>query len=400
MTLPAADDLRELLGLLSLKRQYVVSIEALQVIQKQARDKPLPEAFFETINDLRRVVYRHRDYEQTGLFEFHLGLLFFEGERYLEAIELFERAKRQWILFDSIILICLADFSKAVMYHNAYRYEEALTCYLEVQQCIENRDRDSLRQPEAGRVVDYQIFVNRLRRHLGTATPELRDSMRGAHRARLLPLIAVKPPLIKDDLMSGSPSTKLLEQCTISFDYDGSLKVVDFHKTILPIIERVERVNRTLAGLCQIDPTPTLLIRDIKVSKRLEITLGELLPETMSMCKRLINDQVFVEDVAKTYADLEKVRSEISNFQPLDQDSDKKIGQQASSALVAKSGQLRQKINRLLLNKCRELVDCLSPDNATDDQLSVATYAILTSVQFLLESLTGKRVTVLEGSDK
>jgi tetratricopeptide (TPR) repeat protein len=219
MSLPDVREIRQLLSYLPVEPQFAVSLEALQDIRQRNPNKPLPASHTETIEELRRIVYKSKDFQQTGLFEFHLALLFMEGSRYREAADLFALARRQWQFIDDISLDCLAHFGEALACQYNQEFDEAVDHYLKVQQFIDRSEDGTLPALWVEDDDELLIFINQTKKELDSATDTLRKEMRDAYQARLTHVAEVEPPIINETLKKEGHLSKArgdLELCLTS----------------------------------------------------------------------------------------------------------------------------------------------------------------------------------------
>jgi hypothetical protein len=84
----------------------------------------------------QRITRTMGDYVQTGLAEFHIGLIYLHWEQALGAINYFDDARRHWNFAKDDVAASLAEFAEGVCHHHGYQYESALANYGKVQRMI------------------------------------------------------------------------------------------------------------------------------------------------------------------------------------------------------------------------------------------------------------------------
>lgn len=68
-------------------------------------------------------------FDDIGLCEFHIGLIYLHWHDYQGAATQFKEARQQWSFADKTMAICLSHFAQGLAEHHRYAYEAALTQY-------------------------------------------------------------------------------------------------------------------------------------------------------------------------------------------------------------------------------------------------------------------------------
>ena len=90
----------------------------------------------DTIAQTQRISRTTADYEQIGLCEFHVGLIFLYWGQCQAAAKQFALARGQWQFVNTTPLQCLARFAEGVAFHFAFAYEEAMVRYGRTENCL------------------------------------------------------------------------------------------------------------------------------------------------------------------------------------------------------------------------------------------------------------------------
>lgn len=166
---PDASRLRRLLNYLSIRPlTNVVALEGVQLFERGSGHK-LTQDSLNKIEHLRKSVYNYRNYNQIGLFEFHVGLLMLEQEWFSEAAESFEKAGRLWSFLPERPNICLANFARGVAHHRNRRFDLAEAIYSEVQEQIFLIQEEVNVPTSIPQIKKYQDFVKDLTAQLAEA---------------------------------------------------------------------------------------------------------------------------------------------------------------------------------------------------------------------------------------
>jgi hypothetical protein len=386
MGVPEPVDLRRLLSYLSLTRQHIAPLEALQIVRTTGPTEALPAELEGTIESIRRVAYAGNDYRQSGLFEFQLALLFMDGKRNADATTHFGQARLQWNLVGDVDLICLACFAQGVAWHHAYDYERAAPNYLETKRQIEaalaRTERWGVRQSD-----DQQKFWNEIEELLNEAMLELQESMGRYFRARLLPLIVVQEPIIADDLSDIGKQVKGTGRCSLYFDVSDPLRLDEYREVVLPVVNSIDKINSSLSRLLGLDRAVALTVEQLGDDDALEIRLNGCLAETTALCKRLFEDRLFHDYHAKQVRQLERATLELERLKRPAQ-LDQSIDAVKRDELEVEIRQIEVSLSELRTRKAKGLLDQCVPGVATAELRSAVALAISPSLKVLVESLT------------
>ncbi len=74
----------------------------------------------------RRIVRSRGDYSQAGLGEFHIGLIYFNGEDYRAAANQFAQARQAWSLDGDYAAMCLSHYAQGLALFHAFHNEAAM----------------------------------------------------------------------------------------------------------------------------------------------------------------------------------------------------------------------------------------------------------------------------------
>ncbi len=74
-------------------------------------------------------------FNEIGLCEFHIGLIYLDWADYQGAIQQFREARVQWSFIDKTAAICLTHLAEGLAQHHRYDYEAALSQYGKVESC-------------------------------------------------------------------------------------------------------------------------------------------------------------------------------------------------------------------------------------------------------------------------
>jgi len=78
------------------------------------------------IEQSQRIVRARGDFSQTGLGEFHIGLIYFQWADYRAAANQFALARQSWTLAGDHSANCLTHFAQGLALYNAYHHEPAM----------------------------------------------------------------------------------------------------------------------------------------------------------------------------------------------------------------------------------------------------------------------------------
>jgi hypothetical protein len=75
-------------------------------------------------------------FDEIGLCEFHIGLIYLDWNDYQGAIQQFRAARTQWSFTDKTAVICLTHLAEGQAHHHRYDYESALSQYGRAENCL------------------------------------------------------------------------------------------------------------------------------------------------------------------------------------------------------------------------------------------------------------------------
>ncbi|MCI0397647.1 MAG: hypothetical protein L0332_01250 [Chloroflexi bacterium] len=174
--LPDAKELRRLLSYLSIKPNADNAV--VDSFRRQAVKLSLTTNVIKTFDLFREAVVESRQFQQIGLFNFYMGLIYLDYERFLVAAEQFNQARRQWAFINEKPHMCLACFAGAVAYHRDLNYQAANRLYARVEVEATHIYREVLRPALLPPVADYKRFIVSLRARLYVARRILRENVR------------------------------------------------------------------------------------------------------------------------------------------------------------------------------------------------------------------------------
>jgi hypothetical protein len=393
MSVPEPVDLRRLLSYLSLTRQYIAPLDALQIVRTTGPTEALPAELEGTIESIRRVAYAGNDYRQSGLFEFQLALLFMDGKRNLDAATQFGQARLQWNLVGDPDLICLACFAQGVAWHRGYDYEKAAPNYLETKRQIDAALAEAVSWSGLRPANIHQEFWDEIDDLLNEAMAEIQESMGRYFRARLLPLIVVQPPIIADDLTDAGIRKKTIGGCSLFFDISEPLRFDEYREIILPVVEGIDEINNALSRLLDLDQTGGLTVEQRSRDDSLEIRLGGCLVETTVFCERLFEDRRFQHEYGEQARQLERATVELETLKKRAQPH-QPIDAVKRDELETEIRQMEMSLGEVRVRKARGLVDQCAPGVATAERRSAIALMIAPSLKVLVESLTRNSVSL------
>ncbi|MCP5096679.1 MAG: hypothetical protein GY943_14090, partial [Chloroflexi bacterium] len=94
----------------------------------------LGELATQAIEKSQRINHRRGNYQQIGLCEFHVGLIYFASNKYRAARQQFTLARQQWSFVDEPAADALSYFAEGVSHHFALQYELAMSKYSQARQ--------------------------------------------------------------------------------------------------------------------------------------------------------------------------------------------------------------------------------------------------------------------------
>lgn len=96
----------------------------------------LAEAATRAIEQSQRINRSAGDYEQAGLCEFHVGLIYLDSNEFRGAQQQFLRAQQQWGFVYEPAGEALARLAEGIAQHLALHYEAAMACYRKANQSL------------------------------------------------------------------------------------------------------------------------------------------------------------------------------------------------------------------------------------------------------------------------
>ncbi|MCP4427463.1 MAG: hypothetical protein GY803_23485 [Chloroflexi bacterium] len=129
---------------------------------------PLAVAAIEQAQRMTRAI---GNFEDVGLCEFHIGLIYLHWKDYRGAAQQFKEARHQWSFVNKTAAVCLAYFAEGLSHQYVHAYETALIRYGKVEQALRrigfepspnNRDK----------------FVKDLRKEVDEAQEQSREALK------------------------------------------------------------------------------------------------------------------------------------------------------------------------------------------------------------------------------
>ncbi|MCB9419688.1 MAG: hypothetical protein H6667_07780 [Ardenticatenaceae bacterium] len=74
-------------------------------------------------------------FNEIGLCEFHIGLIYLDWNDYQGAVQQFREARLQWSFIDKTAAICLTHLAEGLAQHHRFAYEAALSQYGKAENC-------------------------------------------------------------------------------------------------------------------------------------------------------------------------------------------------------------------------------------------------------------------------
>ncbi len=122
------------------------------------------------IEQSRRIVRARADYEQVGLSEFHVGLIYLYWNDCRAAANQFALARQPWSLVSDTAAICLAHYAQGLGLFHSYHNEAAMLQYGRAEHLLE-------RIASAARVEQLVTLEKEMRPLLTIAQATLRESL-------------------------------------------------------------------------------------------------------------------------------------------------------------------------------------------------------------------------------
>jgi hypothetical protein len=321
MTLPSPDNLRTLLRHLSLESVYRLPLSSLQSVEDDDDGRPSAVWLNQTLDAHRRLVYKGRDFSQSGLFEFEVGLGLMEDGRQTAAIVQFAMARRQWRFADDAALLALADLALGLARQYSYEYDGALESYYRVEDDLAEVERtaaSSQISPER----DTVRFVQEATQVLRSALSALNDSVRSASEARPHYVATVEPPIIDADLGGDGRSKEMDAVLQLCFEIKPPATVRELSNTVLPTLEAIEHIDRVLVMFLASDRGSRIRVKQSASESPIVFGLEGVLPQTAELCASVQADSTFNESLAELLTDLatakaQQAATQTSSFEQL-----------------------------------------------------------------------------------
>ncbi len=125
------------------------------------------------IEQAQRIMRAVGNYQQIGLCEFHVGLIYLFYHDFHGAVEQFAEARRQWSFVNETASVCLAYYAEGKGQELALHYEAAMACYGKVDQWLP-------RAPLGSAQESLQRFTAALATDVAQAQMALRELLRQA----------------------------------------------------------------------------------------------------------------------------------------------------------------------------------------------------------------------------
>ncbi len=122
------------------------------------------------IQQAQRINKAIGNFEDMGLCEFHIGLIYLHWHDYQGAARQFQEARQQWLFKDKTAAICLSHFAQGLAEHHRYAYEAALAQYGKTENTQERIQFES--SPNS-----RDVFLKLLDEHLKTAQQAAREAL-------------------------------------------------------------------------------------------------------------------------------------------------------------------------------------------------------------------------------
>lgn len=139
------------------------------------------------IEQSRRIIRATGNYDNMGLFELHIGLVYLDFDQYKTAAHQFMEARRFWSFVDRTAASCLARFGQACSLYHANDGENAMIACGRGLRCLERFERHGVSHSQLG-------FAEKLRQYLTEQQELLRKSLHTIDQAP--EATSVPPPRI------------------------------------------------------------------------------------------------------------------------------------------------------------------------------------------------------------
>ena len=108
-------------------------------VQRRYRLTGLGAPALAAIEQSQRLVRARGDYSQTGLCEFHIGLIYFHWDDPRAAANQFALARQPWTLADDHSAACLTHFAQGLALYHAFHNEPAMLQFGRAERLLEGR---------------------------------------------------------------------------------------------------------------------------------------------------------------------------------------------------------------------------------------------------------------------
>lgn len=122
------------------------------------------------IQQAQRINREAGRFNEMGLCEFHIGLIYLDWNDYQGASQQFREARLQWALVDKTAAVCLAYLAEGLAQHHRYAYEAALSLYGKAESCQKRIKFEPASENRDG-------FVTHLNETLEMAQKKARDAL-------------------------------------------------------------------------------------------------------------------------------------------------------------------------------------------------------------------------------
>ncbi len=133
----AAKDLRRLLDVL-FNDPPSLDIVTVEDIQQRYRLTGLGAPALAAIEQSQRIIRARGDYNQVGLAEFHIGLIYLHWGDCRAAAGQFAVARQPWTLVGDVPALCLAHYAQGLGLYHAYHNESAMLRFSRVERMLEH----------------------------------------------------------------------------------------------------------------------------------------------------------------------------------------------------------------------------------------------------------------------
>ncbi len=167
-TRASVEQLNELLNMLY-GRPESPDLITLDDVLRRYRLTALGKPAMTAIDQSRRMVRAIGDYEQIGLCEFHIGLIFLYWGDGRGAAQQFMAARQQWSFTDHTAAVSLAHYAASVAQRHVFEHEKAMRQLGKVKQLLP--------RIRLAPISVISKFVQALREAVETTRSEMRDEM-------------------------------------------------------------------------------------------------------------------------------------------------------------------------------------------------------------------------------